>query len=249
MPSPFPSFREPYSTKSASGMGGGSGQSTSFFGSPGMRERNRSKQLSYTESRQSRFETISPVKGNHQPLSLSEWESRERGGGGVGERGSNAMYTYQTPNRRRSSSAPPRSTSASMSSDDFSREMAGGGLNLRWASQPLVEFIGSTNQSTHNATECSPKNISRDRTVQSTPGSSSPSTLATVTFHSPDRAVQMSPPRSFSLRKSFPDRLGYGSGGGSGSGSVSGNGSVASGSTYVRSVSSTAPYAVSLPDQ
>ena len=158
-------------------------------------------------------------------------------------------YAYQTPDRKRSSSAPPRSTGASMSSDgDFSRQMAGGGLNLRWASQPLAEFIGSKIQASSSAVECaSPRTVSRDRTVQSTPGSSSPSTLATVSFHSPERVAQVSPPRSFSLRKSFPDRLGYGSGGGSGS--VSGSASVASGSTYVRSVSSTAPYAVTLPDQ
>ena len=69
-----------------------------------------------------------------------------------------------------------------------------------------------------------------------TPGHSRPPTPVSVgAYLSPDRKE---PSRSFSLRKSFPERLGFG-----------GPSSVLTGGRDVRTVSSTAPYAVNLPDQ
>lgn len=69
-----------------------------------------------------------------------------------------------------------------------------------------------------------------------TPGHSRPPTPVSVgAYLSPDRKE---PSRSFSLRKSFPERLGFG-----------GPSSVLTGGRDVRTVSSAAPYAVNLPDQ
>ena len=69
-----------------------------------------------------------------------------------------------------------------------------------------------------------------------TPGHSRPPTPVSVgAYLSPDRKE---PSKSFSLRKSFPERLGFG-----------GPSLVLTGSRDVRTVSSTAPYAVNLPDQ
>ena len=248
MPSPIPSLRDSYPGGPRSPSHRGERNTVTFLGSPNARDRNSNSRDIISP----RFKGTSPVR-SQSPSMLAMM---------AGERGRDNYHTPDYPNRRRSSSAPPRSSGMSgYSYSDMDR--AGrdsgpgsgvspgvGGLNLRWATKSLADFIGvkSTGAPQRLSVDCMDR-VMQSCTMQasqpaaaagdyhSTPGSSRPSTpISSAGYTSPDK-MSSNQSRGFSLRKSFPERVGYG-----------GN-SVGSGGRDGRSVSSCAPYAVNFPDQ
>jgi hypothetical protein len=246
MPSPIPSLRDSYPGGPRSPSHHGEKNSVTFVGSPNARDRNSK---SNSRDLSPRFKGTSPVR-SQSPSMLAMM---------AGERGRDNFQTPDYPNRRRSSSAPPRSSGMGGYSDmDRAGRDSGpgsgvspgvGGLNLRWATKSLADFIGVKNTALQRLSVDCVDRVMQSCTAQasqpaaaagdyhSTPGSSRPSTPASSTgYTSPDK-MSSHQSRGFSLRKSFPERVGYG-----------GN-SVGSGGRDGRSVSSCAPYAVNFPDQ
>ena len=180
----------------------------------------------------------------------------------------NGTYASGTYTNRRASSAPPRSynrssegaTSSSGPSfhsaasplgeshafGGFNNGALGGsnnGYEIPSNSSPSPSPLHlsvdckatSTSTSTSASTTHSDSHTGDTFSTPCTPGHSRPPTPVSVgAYLSPDRKE---PSRSFSLRKSFPERLGFG-----------GPSSVLTGGRDVRTVSSTAPYAVNLLD-
>lgn len=248
MPSPIPSLRDSYPGGSRSPSHRGERNTVTFVGGPNGRNRNSNSR----EILGPRFQSTSPVRS--QSPSMLAMMAGERG------RDRDNFHTPDYPNRRRASSAPPRSSGMGGYSDmDRAGRDSGpgsgvspgvGGLNLRWATKSLADFIGvkSTAAPQRLSVDC------MDRVMQSctmltshpaaaagdyhsTPGSTRPSTPASsMGYTSPDK-MSSHQSRGFSLRKSFPERVGFG------------GSSVGSGGRDGRSVSSCAPYAVNFPDQ
>ena len=254
MPSPIPSLRDSYPGSPRSAPFRVDKNTVTFLGSPNSRDRN----FNSRDIMSPRFKATSPVRAL-SPSMLAMM---------AGERGRDDFHTPNYPDRRRASSAPPRSSgmgsyydtdragrdsgvgSVSGSGSGLGVSPGVGGLNLRWATKSLADFIGvkhtgaiqrlsvdCTDRVMHSCIVHSSLPVAAAGDYHSTPGSSRPSTPASSTGHTSPDKPSSNQSRGFSLRKSFPERVGYG-----------GN-SVGSGGRDGRSVSSRAPYAVNFPDQ
>ena len=269
-PSPLPSYRS--HIPSSRGPRPGSHNSSicaSGAGSPYSREKSENSRGGLTP----RFDASSPVRAP-SPSSLlaivtGEREiGRGRGRGWADNQHNARNLNFRFPmndndtsdhaTHRRASSAPPRSSnryheantsssgpsfnSASSSlgepnvqSEYHSLGGSNNGCNTPHNGSPLRVSVDSISTGTSHSHSHSHSHTGDGFSTPCTPGHSRPPTPVSVgAYLSPDRKEAS---RSFSLRKSVPERLGFGPN------------SVLTGGRDVRAVSSSAPYAVNLPDQ